>query len=645
VNRHQRRAAKRQRPNLGPARPQFVSEGVKHHQAGRLDRASAFYLKALVVQPNDAAALHLLGILRYQQGSFLEAVALITKAIAIKPNFPEAHSNLGMTLCELGRPVEGEASCREALRLRPDYPEAHSNLGMALYNLHRLAEAEASYREALRLRPMFPEAHSNLGNTLRDLNRLAEAEASYREALRLRPDFPNVHNNLGNTLRDLNRLAEAEASYRKAVRLRPDYPDFHNNLGVALYDLGSLAEAEASYREALRIRPDSPTVHNNLGNTLRDLNRLVEAEASYREALRLRPDSPDVHNNLGNTFRDLNRLAEAEASYREAVRLRPDHSEAHTNLALALLLTGQFEEGWEEYEWRPSRSDQSFLPPLWRGEAIGDRVILLRAEQGLGDTLQFCRYVPLVAAAGRTILEVQAPLVRLLSGLDGITVMVAQGDMLPSFDLHCPLLSLPRVLGTTLDTIPATTPYLIADPALAADWRKRLTDVDGLRVGLVWAGGQQLAPAIDRRRSIALDSLAPLGEVSGVSLVSLQKSELKAQDTHPPRGLMLLDFTADLHDFADTAALIDGLDLVISVDTAVAHLAGALGKPVWLLNRFDTCWRWLLNRDDSPWYPTMRQFRQPRPGDWNSVICGVRDALNHLAVGDRSQIQPRQNER
>jgi hypothetical protein len=301
-------------------------------------------------------------------------------------------------------------------------------------------------------------------------------------------------------------------------------------------------------------------------------------------------------------------------------------------------LAGRFEEGWKEHEWRWKTKQMSggvrdFSAPLWRGEAIEDRVILLHAEQGFGDTLQFCRYVSLIASGARIVLEVQAPLVRLLSRLPGIREIVARGDRLPSFDLHCPLLSLPHAFGTTLDTIPRATPYLAADSAQAADWRERLAGLDGLLVGLVWAGGQRLGrPGLAARRSIALNTLAPLGEVSGISFISLQKGEAAAEATNPPRGMALHNFIGDLHDFADTAALVDGLDLVISVDTAVAHLAGALGKPIWLLNRFDTDWRWLLDRDDSPWYPQLRQFRQPSPGDWNSVIYRVRDALQLLVA-------------
>jgi hypothetical protein len=287
-------------------------------------------------------------------------------------------------------------------------------------------------------------------------------------------------------------------------------------------------------------------------------------------------------------------------------------------------------------------SARDFSAPLWKGEAIGDRTILLHAEQGLGDTIQFCRYAPLMVCGGGTILEVPAPLVRLLSRLPGVSEIVASGNGLPPFDLHCPLLSLPHAFGTTLDTIPAATPYLSADPALAANWQERLVGLDGLRIGLVWAGAQWLnvpgAAAAARRKSTGLQALAPLGEVSGVSFVSLQKHVPAAEAADPPHGLALHDFTSDLHDFEDTAALIVNLDLVISVDTAVAHLAGALGKPVWLLNHFGTDWRWLLNRDDCPWYPTLRQFRQPSPGDWNSAICAARDALQRLVAGDCDQL-------
>ena len=711
MNRQQRRAAAKR------SRPPSVDEALRHHQAGRLDRAEVLYLRALAIEPTNAAVLYLLAGLRLQQGNFSDAIELNQKSLAANPNNPQAHVSLGTAFAALGKLNEAVTAFRQAVALKPDFVEAycnlatvlrnlgkfgelvaclqqaraikpslvadlfeqalgdhlagrlqravvvyrqvlifeptnveaHSNLGSVLRDLGRLAEAEASYREALRYRPGSPELHANLSLALRGLGRLVEAEASCREALRLKPDSPQMHDNMGNALRDLGRRAEAEASYREALRLRLDSPEVHRNLGLLLQDLGRWAEAEESYREALRLRPEYPEAYNDLCLALRDLGRPKEAEASCREALRLRPGYPEAHSNLSLALLDLGRPAEAEASCREALRLRPDFAEAHFNLSNALLLAGRLEEGWREYEWRWKISLMSgvardFVAPLWSGEAIGDRVILLHAEQGLGDTLQFWRYIPLIGPGAKIVLEVQAPLVRLLSRLPGIGEIVARGEELPSFDLHCPLLSLPRVFGTTLETIPSATPYLAPDRAQTAYWRARLSALDGLLVGLVWAGGPSLQPelaAVDRRRSIDPSTLAPLGELSGISLVSLQKNNPAAQTSDMPRGMALHDFTADLHDFADTAALVDGLDLVISVDTAVAHLAGALGKPVWLLNRFDSDWRWLLNRDDSPWYPTLRQFRQPAPGDWSGVIFRVRDALQRLVAGDRDQLRPR----
>jgi tetratricopeptide (TPR) repeat protein len=458
---------------------------------------------------------------------------------------------------------------------------------------------------------------------------------AFYQLLTFDPAHADALHLLGVIALQTGRYDQAIHYIRQAIGLHGVGPNHYSNIGYALH------------RFRLN-HPDLCDAHVHLGNALFALGRPAEAEASYREALRLRPNYPEAHNNLGSVLYALGRPGAAEASYRESLRLRPNYPEAHNNLGFALLLAGRFEEGWKECEWRwktelLARSAREFSVPLWSGEAIGDRIILLHAEQGLGDTLQFCRYVPLVVCGGGIILEVQASLVRLLSRLPGIMEIVARGDTLPPFDLYCPLMSLPLAFGTTLDTIPAATPYLSANPALAANWQKRLAGLDGLRIGLVWAGSIRLsqpeAATTDRRRSLALDAMAPLSEASGVSFISLQKDEPAAQAANPPRGMTLLDFTADLHDFEDTAALIVNLDLVISVDTSVAHLAGALGKPVWLLNRFDTCWRWLLNRDDSPWYPTLRQFRQPRPGDWATVICEMQDALRRLAAGDRHQLR------
>jgi tetratricopeptide (TPR) repeat protein len=376
----------------------------------------------------------------------------------------------------------------------------------------------------------------------------------------------------------------------------------------------------------------------NAGCIFFDLGRFAEAERLFRTALQASPHHIGALNNLGGVLFDLGRPGEAIASLRAAIRQAPNHADAHVNLASSLLLAGQFAEGWAEYEWRWQQPQNKplmvrFRKPMWGGEDIADGVLLLHAEQGLGDTLQFCRYVPGVAAQRRVILEVQPLLVTLLADLPGVERIVARGDALPPFDVHCPLLSLPRLLGTDLETIPRKTPYLRADPERVASWHRRMGALEGLRVGLVWAGNQALAA--DRRRSIALEHFAALAGMPGISFVSLQKGPAAEQTKSPPPGLVLHDWTPELNDFAETAALIEALDLVIGVDTAVMHLAGALGRPVWLLNRFDRCWRWLLDREDSPWYPLLRQFRQAEPGDWSGVFARVQIALRELGVSSR----------
>ncbi|MHB8284179.1 MAG: tetratricopeptide repeat protein [Caulobacteraceae bacterium] len=511
-----------------------------------------------------------------------------------------------------------------------------AQLGLSLRKLGRPAEAEPHLRAVVQQAPNDPDAHNNLGAVLSDLGRLEEAQAAYIAAVTLKPDHAEAYHNLGGVLRVQGQLDAAEACYRNALILRPDQPQTHNNLGVCLVGMGRLPEAEACFRASLDLAPDQAEALNNLGSVHRQLGRFAQAEPIFRQALAIRPRYPDAQNNLGNTLISLGDFTGAQAQFRAVIAARPDHAEAHANLALTLLAAGELDEGWREYEWRWKAKGLKARPhvtaaPLWTGEPLAGRTLLLHAEQGLGDTLQFCRYAPLITG-GRVVMEVQAPLVELMTTLGGGIEVIARGDPAPAFDVQCPLVSLPRAFGTRLETIPARIPYLSVDPVRRAIWRARLAPLEGLKVGLVWAGGarpdQPATNAVNARRSMTLAAMAPLGGVAGVSFVSLQKGQpAEAEALSPPEGLALLEFADDLHDFADTAALTATLDLVISVDTAVVHLAGALGKPVWMLNRYDTCWRWLLGREDSPWYPSLRQFRQAEAGNWAAVVDDVAAAL------------------
>jgi Flp pilus assembly protein TadD len=469
-------------------------------------------------------------------------------------------------------------------------------------------------------------------------NRVTEAEPFYHKALALEPDFKEAWMNLGLAVLSQGRPDEALSCQRRALRLDPDDADAHNNLGMVHYAQGHIAEAESCFRTALRLRPDHANATLNLGSVRQIMNDVEQADALFRRAIALGAEPAPARANLALALMEQLRPEEAEQCCREALALRPDYKEASANLALALLSMGRLEEGWREYESRWDVEAMGLalpaLPqPRWIGQDLNGETVLLYAEQGFGDTLQFCRYAPMVAAAGgRVVLVVPAELRRIMGTLDGVAAVLSDEDPLPDFAYHCPLLSLPLAFGTSLATIPAPLGYLRADPS---PWTDVLGALPGLKVGLVWAGKSRMAQphavAVDKRRSMRLTDMAPLFLVPGCSFVSLQLGPPAAQMRTLPRGAVLHDVSGRLTDWAATADLIAGLDLVIAVDTAVAHLAGALGKPVWMLNRYDSCWRWLRDRDDSPWYPSMRQFRQTSRGDWSGVIERVQRTLETRA--------------
>jgi tetratricopeptide (TPR) repeat protein len=622
-----------------------LDEAFALHKAGRLADAEKIYKQILAADPGHFDCLHLLGLILHQRRQFAAAVNHFDLALRREPNNILALNNRGLALKRLKRFEEALASYNRALVLRPDYAEALSNRGVTLHEMGRFQDAVASYDSALVLRPDYAEAHFNRGNALHELKRFEEALSSYDRALSLRPDFAEAVANRANPLHALKRFEEALVGYDRMLALRPDRAEVHYNRGNAMHELKRFEEALASYDRALLLQPGHADAHFNRGNALHELKRFEEALTSYDRALAPRPDHADTYVNRAATLCELKRIDEALASYQSALSVRPDYAEVHYCEALCRLLIGDFERGWEKNEWRWQtaalrNSKRSFSQKLWLGaDDVAGKTILLHAEQGFGDTLQFCRYVPLVAARGAgVILEVQRPLHALMASLPGVGQVVSRGDALPAFDMHCPLLSLPLAFGTRLETIPSAVRYLAAPESKVRAWRDALGKHDRPRIGLVWAGNPRKelpnANRIDSERSMAFGRLAPLFFVSGCEFYSLQKGDDAVKQLRDSAfSELVIDRTSELHDFSDTAALIENFDLVIAVDTAVAHLAGALGKPFWLLNRYNTCWRWLRDRDDSPWYPAARQFRQDESRDWDNVIARVSPALRDFVRG------------
>ena len=566
------------------------------HQQGQISQAQAIYQDILKIQPRHADSLHLLGVTYVQTGHLERGANLIAEALKIDPNLAEAHNNLGSTLRALQRHDEALISYDRTLALRPDYAEAHNNRGFILRELKRLDEALSSYDRALALRPEYAEAHFNQGVAFLDLKRPDDALTRFDRALAFNPAYVEAHINRGNILRNLRRLDEALSSYDRALALRPESAD----------------------------------AHYNRGNALIDLQRFNEALLSHERAIALKPAYVEAHHNRGIALWNLKRPEEALVSYDRAITLRPEYAEACLSKSMALLLTGNFEQGWRLYEWRKltknSRINKRiFTQSLWLGkESLEGKTILLHTEQGLGDSLQFARYAPLVSRLGaRVILEYDRPLIAIFQGLEGISALIEKGQPLPEFDYQCPLPSLPLALNTRLDTIPSPTPYLTNQPEALKRWSARLGEKTHPRIGLVWSGST--LHNNDHNRSMTLtEMLRHLPP--DYDYVSLQK-DVREIDQITLEQSSIKHFGNELNDFTDTAALCTLMDLIISIDTSVVHLSGALGKPTWVLLPYAPDWRWLLDREDSPWYSSVRLFRQPKHSDWASVLKRIHNEL------------------
>jgi tetratricopeptide (TPR) repeat protein len=578
-----------------------LQEGFKHHQTGQFAKAKKIYLGVLEQSPGDAMAMHYLGVVAHQTGQACEALEWMRKSIVADPNVPDFHCNLGVLLRDLNQLENAVASLCTAIRLRPKYPEALSNLGDVLRMQKRTADAEHVLRQSIAIRSS-PAAVNNLALVLIDGKRPSEAIELLQELLESAPDDPTTQRNLGIALRAARRYPEAISLSRRILKKNE-------------------SDADAWF---------------GLANSLRAVEDLPAAAAAYRRALRREPDHSELLLDLCGTLADLGEIPTAIEAGSRAIALKPDSHEARYNLSIALLKGGYLREGWEFYESRWHCADfVGLLKPLsrprWNGSSPAGRTILIRAEQGAGDTIHFCRYLPMLVQLGaKVILECQADLIPLLKSLPGVHRIVANGEPAGEYDFHLPMLSLPEIFQTALQTIPARVPYLHTDIRRTAFWAARLAKYPEFKCGLVWAGNPNHRH--DRNRSIPLTTFAPLAAQSGIRFFSLQKGV--PFDTAFPG---LIDLSGDLTDYSETAAALANLDLLVSVDTSCAHLAGALGRPVWTLLPTECDWRWMTETSATPWYPTMRLYRQEQRGDWPEVISQIttelaRQIQSHIAA-------------
>jgi len=580
------------------------------HQRGQLSAARRLYAEILKFDPRHFDALHMSGVIAAQTQEPRRALEWIDKALRVNPRHAGAHCNRATALQALKRPEAALASYDRAVALQPDHAIACCNRANVLAELGRSSAALAGYEQALALKADYPEAHFGRGNVQKTMGRLDEALLSYERALALRPAYPHAQVHRGNVLKELGRRDAALAAYQGAIALDPRCYEAHFNLGNMLAEACDFEAALVAFDRTLAIRPDHAAAHCNRGSVLKLLGRLGEAIVSFDRAI--------AHER--------------------------DFAEAHFNRGTTLLLAGRMAAAWRDYEWRHRLGDRAALQdeidaalPAWSGrERLTGKTLIVSAEQGLGDTIQFARYLSLVAERGaRIFLRAPLALHPLFEPLPHLVGVLLPGQSGPAADYRCRLLSLPRAFATSLETIPAAVPYLEAPAERLAQWHSRLGEKRTKpRVGLVWSGNP--LQVNDRNRSLRLAQWLPLLP-DGIDYVSVQK-ELRDHDRDALESrAAILPIGAELRDFADTAAVCRCLDLLISVDTSVAHLGGALGVPLWVLLSQPPDWRWLLDRDDSPWYPTARLFRQPTAGDWSGVLERVRaELIRRFALAESS---------
>jgi tetratricopeptide (TPR) repeat protein len=619
-----------------PQLDKLLNHALTLHQQGQFKEAQHFYENILKIQAMHFDALQLLGVLFAQQNCYEQAVELIGKALKINPNHVIANNNLGIALRELNQLDVAMYHFNKAVNLDPNYLEALQNLANVQFELELFDLAIRSFDKLIQIKCDDVSALNQRGIALMELSEFHQALESYEMAISIKPDMMEAHNNRGIALQELGKFEVAMASFDEAIRLKPDYAEAYCNRGVVLQALKKEEEAIASFEMAIHLRPDYAKAYNNLGNIFQDLKQFERAMVYRDKALSLQPNFEDAIYNKASLLFLQNKLDSAIELFDKVLDSKPNYSNAWWNKSLALLAKGNLEFGWPLFEWRylavKGLNKRFFNQPRWTGvESIIDKVILLYSEQGLGDTIQFCRYTKLVSNLGaRVILEVPKPLITLLDNLEGVFQLVEQGDDLPAFDYHCPLMSLPLAFETKLESIPAPISYIQSLQFKVTLWQNRLGKKIKPRIGLAWSGNPEHKN--DQNRSVSLSEWIPWLP-DGYEYISLQKLLSSKDRIILDENPGIISFADDLNDFVDTAGLVECLDLVITVDTSVAHLSGALGKKTWILLPFTPDWRWMLERNDSPWYPSVKLYRQQVIDDWAGVFKKIKiDLLEKEAL-------------
>ena len=609
----------------------WLADARKAYDSNDMVRAESLYRMVLAVDGKQVEALRMVGLLLAQRGNFTEGLDYLDKSIASNPKIGRLYFFRGNILEHMQRFDDALRAYEKTIALEPSFPPVYTSKGIALAAQGRLTEALEAFRIGVELGPDRAEAHFNLGNTYQNMQRYAEAVPHFERTIAMAPGYVPAFNNLGVCFKNLNRFDEAFTHYRRALEIDPNYYHAHNNIGVAQHALGYLEEALASYDAALQQYSGYAEVYNNKAITLSMMGRFEEAIANYDRAIELSPAYFEAYNNKGYTLQEMKDYTSSIEWYDKATELSPAYADACWNKSLLLMLTGDFERGLPLFEWRWKSSQapksRDFKTPLWLGEEpLVGKTILLHAEQGFGDAIQFCRYADRVSALGaKVLLEVPSSLAELMGTLQSRPTIITDEQTIPPHDYQCPLMSLPLAFKTLVETIPAHVPYLFAAHAKQEEWRAKLGGAKKLRVGISWSGNAQHKN--NYNRSIQLAQFAKLFTLKETVEFHVLQKDISTEEYSILRMHDIATYVTELKDFSDTAALVAEMDLVISVDTAIAHLAGALAKPVWIFIPFAPDFRWMSERTDSVWYPTARLFRQSTSGNWPSVIETVTDEL------------------